>query len=962
MNFTAQRSSADTSAELQRIEKIFHAALECEPGGLGAFLDNACAGDESLRQKVEALLRSDQQASDFIDTPRTLAARALENKVAEADSIIGLTIGHYKIRARLGAGGMGVVYLAERIDDQYRKQVAIKLIKRGMDTEEVLRHFRDERQILADFDHPHIARLFDAGTTEDGLPYFIMEYVAGEPIDECCNNRNFSINERLQLFRQVCAAVSYAHRHLVIHRDIKPSNILVTKEGVPKLLDFGIAKILQSETSEGLTITAPGQRTLTPEYASPEQVQGSRITTVSDVYSLGVVLYKVLTGQSPYRVTSRSPHELARAIVESEPEKPSQAIAERSDNSRSTIRNPKLLRGDLDNIVLRAMRKETARRYKSVDQFSEDIGRYLEGLPVLARKDTILYRSTKFVRRNKVALTAAALVFLTLVGGIIAIRQQARRAEGEARKAVAVKDFLKSLFSAADPFQAQGKEPTARQLLDDGARRIERELKDQPDVQFEVTSLIADIYHHLGDYDRVRTLMSANLERCRRIEGPHSIALAELLESFASASYDAGRYDEALSMFEEALAIQRLKQGEHTAKVAALVWAISGVKRQHGDLRAAEELQKQALAIYIDIGGQDSADVIKVRESLASTYHDSDRFAEGTAIQEKVAAWSERHLGSDNLDTLIGRHNYAYQLIDLGRTAEAIPIAEDTVTRRRRVLGPRHSDLGSSLQVLARALNDVGRTEEALPHISEALAIHHEAFGPSHREFAWDLSWQSMFEARAGQLAAAERDCTAAQNFFKNQPTIRPYLLCMVQSNAAFVLAEAGRLEEAETQLSEAIALCRARGFHGVTYARALDMLGDVARRRDQAARAAELGKEAIAVQGQSAGENNLLMALARVHTGAALCATGQSDEGERLLRTGVEWLEHAFPNGHFDLATGRFLLGQALVSSGRIADARPFLQGALDWRQAHLGPNDPRTAVVLQSLGTKGLTTQKHP
>ncbi len=949
------------AARWARITNIYHAAIARPPVERASFLGDECDGDESLRKQVEAMVRSHELSGDFIELPAFAAApELLVNEPAGA--LIGRSIGCYQVESLLGAGGMGVVYLAERVDDQYRKQVAIKLIKRGMDTEEVLRHFRDERQILADFDHPHIARLFDAGTTEDGLPYFIMEYVAGEPIDEYCNSRNFSVNERLQLFRQVCAAVSYAHRHLVIHRDIKPSNILVTKEGVPKLLDFGIAKILQSETSEGLTITVPEQRTLTPEYASPEQVQGLRITTASDVYSLGVVLYKLLTGQSPYRFKTRTPHELARAIVETEPEKPSQAIAERSNDSQSTIRNPKLLRGDLDNIVLMAMRKETARRYRSVDQFSEDIARYLEGLPVLARKDTILYRSTKFIRRNKVGLAAAALVFLTLVGGVIAVKREARRAEGEARKAVAVKDFLKSLFSAADRTQAQGKERTARELLDDGARRIEGELKDQPDVQFEVTDLIVNIYRRLGEYDRARALMSANLERCRRIEGPHSIALAEMLESFADASYEAGRYDEALPMYEEALAIQRRKQGEHTAKVATLLWDIAGVKRQYGDLRAAEELQKQALAIFIETKGEDSSEVMDVRESLSITYLDGDRFAEATAMHEIVTAWRERHYGPDSGATLFIHYNYVAGLLGLGRAAEALPIAEDTVMRRRRLLGSRHDQLGRSLSVLARALDDLGRTEEALPHISEALAIHREGYGPSHLEFAWDLSWQSIFEARIGRLAEAERHRTAALNSFKSQPTIRPLRLCIVQSNAGFVLAEAGRLEEAETQLTEATTLCRAQRFHGVTYARALDSLGDVVRRRGQATRAAELGQEAIAVQGQSAGENNLVMALARVHTGAALCASGQIDEGERLLRTGVEWLERTFPNGHFDLATGRFLLGQALVGRGRLADARPFLQGALEWRQAHLGPADPRTEAVRQSFGTTTLATKKNP
>src|ERR1700730_6849802 len=283
---------------------------------------------------------------------------------------------------------MGTVFLAERADDEYRKQVAIKLIKRGMDTDSVLRRFRNERQILAGFDHPNIARLFDGGTTADGLPYFVMEYIEGLPIDEYCNKRALSIPERLKLFREVCAAVSYAHRHLVIHRDIKRSNILVTAEGVPKLLDFGIAKILQSGDGAPTFATMTGLRLMTPEYASPEQVRGQPVTTASDVYSLGVILYELLTGQFPYRFASQTPRDIERAITTTQPEKPSTAIARSDGNSKFEIRNSKFLKGDLDNIVLTALRKEPERRYQSVEQFSEDIRRHLEARPIVAGTDT----------------------------------------------------------------------------------------------------------------------------------------------------------------------------------------------------------------------------------------------------------------------------------------------------------------------------------------------------------------------------------------------------------------------------------------------------------------------------------------------------------------------------------------------------------------------------------------------
>jgi tetratricopeptide (TPR) repeat protein len=426
-----------TPARLQTIKEIFHAALDSELGQLGVFLDKSCGGDEVLRHEVEALLASHQQAGGFIENPVVaLTASIVENE--QTDFLIGQKIGHYKISKWIGAGGMGAVYLAERADQQYEKRVAIKLIKRGMDSDSVLRHFRNERQILASFDHPNIARLFDGGVTESGLPYFVMEYVDGLPIDRYCDRHALSTIERLKLFRKVCSAVSYAHHHAVIHRDIKPSNILVTSDGTPKLLDFGIAKILQPEGEAEALATITGLHLMTPEYASPEQVRGQTVTTATDVYSMGVVLYQLLAGQKPYRLKTRTPEEISRAILEQELQRPSSVAATPSSSPLSQRRRRRRrneLRGDLDNIALMALRKEPERRYQSVEQFSEDIRRHLEERPVLARKDTMDYRAAKFARRNKTALAAAALVLFILVGGIIATSREAQIATREKARA-----------------------------------------------------------------------------------------------------------------------------------------------------------------------------------------------------------------------------------------------------------------------------------------------------------------------------------------------------------------------------------------------------------------------------------------------------------------------------------------------------------------------------------------------
>ncbi|MGB8509212.1 MAG: protein kinase, partial [Pyrinomonadaceae bacterium] len=393
-----------TPERWKQVEELFESALARAPGDRSAFLADACSGDASLRQQVETLIHSFEQAGSFIEAPAM--KRALEQTLVDdpALSMSGRRVGSYKLVREIGRGGMGSVYLAVRADDEFQKRVAIKLIKRGMDTDYIVRRFRNERQILASLDHTNIARLLDGGTTDDGLPYFVMEYVEGLPLHHYCDTQKLSVNERLRLFRKVCSAVHFAHQNLIIHRDLKPGNILVTADGTPKLLDFGIAKILNPEiAAHTLDPTTAALRMMTPEYASPEQARGESASVVSDVYTLGVLLYELLTDHRPYRLSNRAPHELARIICEEEPDRPSVVVnlievfqpyggepveitPETVARNRSTAPDQlrRQLSGSLDNIVLKALRKEPQRRYQSVEQLSEDISRHLEGLPVSA--------------------------------------------------------------------------------------------------------------------------------------------------------------------------------------------------------------------------------------------------------------------------------------------------------------------------------------------------------------------------------------------------------------------------------------------------------------------------------------------------------------------------------------------------------------------------------------------------
>jgi serine/threonine protein kinase len=444
-----------TRERFRKIRDLYETALELNPAQRDGFLERECQGDEDLRGEVARLLTAREHAPKWLSHPLIAPADPfLTSRQQPSGQMEGRRLGGYRIVQEIGHGGMGFVYLAERVDGVIRKQVAIKLVRPWMHDPDMLQRFKQERQILASLDHPAIARLLDGGSTEEGWPYLIMDYVEGQPIDRWCDERKLNVTERLILFRKVCAAVQYAHQHLIVHRDLKPANILVTASGEPKLLDFGIAKLLEPQSAAGsLTATATQMRIMTPQYASPEQVKGEAITTLTDVYSLGVVLYELLTGHRPYRLTSLALHEQARVICEVEPTRPSIVVTtlegEASDSSDtahpvtpemvsetregSPNRLQRRLAGDLDSVSLMALRKEPTRRYSSVEQFSEDVRRHLEQLPVIARKDSIWYRAAKLIHRHPGGVAAAVLVLLSIITGLFTTLWEGRIARQQGR-------------------------------------------------------------------------------------------------------------------------------------------------------------------------------------------------------------------------------------------------------------------------------------------------------------------------------------------------------------------------------------------------------------------------------------------------------------------------------------------------------------------------------------------------
>jgi eukaryotic-like serine/threonine-protein kinase len=805
---------------LETVEEVFHAALECEPYQLSAFLDERCAGDEILRTKVEDLLAAHREAGSFIETPVIDLADSGIADDQERDSLIGQTIGHYKILRRISAGGMGAVYLAERADQQYQKQVAIKLIKRGMDTDSVLRHFRNERQILASFDHPNIARLLDGGATESGLPYFVMEYVEGLPVNAYCDAHALSIVERLKLFREMCAAVSYAHRRTVIHRDVKPSNILVTSDGTPKLLDFGIAKILQPADAVESLATLTGVRLMTPHYASPEQVRGQALTTATDVYSLGVVLYQLLTGRKPYRLKTQTPEDISRAILEQEPPRPSSVVVSASSRSPAGWKPAPRLRGDLDNIVLMALRKEPERRYQSVEQFSEDIRRYLEALPVRARKDTLSYRSAKFVRRNTMATAAAALIFLTLIGGIIATTWQAHRAKAEKARAERrfndVRQLAHSvLFDYHDAIKdLPGATRVREQLVKDALTYLDSlagEATGDPDLQRE----LASAYERVGD---VRgQVFSASLgdmtgamesyQKALRIRetmvaaDPHNVHdqryLAAIYQKIGKQSLETTETAQSLEYLRRALALYVQLTAEHPADadvrydLAGIYNDIGMALEDRGDISGMLENHRQSLPIREQFVAEDPLNP-KYRRDLAVTYINLGRalylsrdFKAAVESNNKAVALAAALTAEvpDNADyrrilanTYQNDGDYRNRL---GDTANALESFRKKIALDEQSLNadPANAaswgDFGYSCKRIGELLADSGDYSQALSYHKKARQMWEKglASAPQHMGARYQLiiSLASIAQAQAklGERTASLEECAKAQGLLE---------------------------------------------------------------------------------------------------------------------------------------------------------------------------------------------------
>jgi serine/threonine-protein kinase len=811
---------------------------------------------------------------------------------------------------------MGEVFLAERADGLFEQRVAIKLLRRGMATDDVLARFARERRILARLAHPHIARLLDGGATEDGRPYFVMELVEGEPITAYCRSRSAPVSERLRLLLDACDAVSAAHRSLVVHRDLKPSNVLVTAGGDVKLLDFGIAKLLgpdDSEAGEKDAETHTDLRLLTPAYAAPEQILGEPVTAATDVWALGALAYELLTGTLPQKRETRSPSALAAAAASDSIERPSQRVAgvtlDRLPVAQPTEadrrRFERQLRGDLDNVLLTALRREPDRRYGSVSALAGDFRRHVEGRPVTARPDTLSYRAGKFVRRNRLGVAAAALVVLSLVGGLVATSRQRARAESNARvaaanarRADAVKEFLIGLFEIADPDQTGGNLP-ASVLLDQAGKRLDTELSSEPDVQADLLDAVARIDRSLGRLEPAEGLARRSLAVREKILPAGDGAIGRSLGTLGAITMDRGKLDEAEKQLREALETVETKEGVNSLSAARVRSDYAQVIFWKGDVAKAEKLESSVYETYRAQLGDDAVQTAIHLRNRGLLQEELDRLDEAEADSRASQAVLEKRLGPDHPNLGQSYLNLAVLLDRRGKAEEAEKWFLRSLEVRRKALGADHRVVGQTQQLLALFYLNQGRLDESEQNYRQALALF-RAIEPRHFEVGKCLNGLALVASRRGRYAEAEATLGEVIALFDEVLGPKHTFSWQARGNRAEQIALQGRLDEAEKiQREVAAKLVEINGPDSYETVDAEGRLGETLRKQGRTAEALPLHRKVLEHQRKLYGENHVFVALAEYQLAADLIALGRAEdraEARRLLDGSLAVLEKRSP------------------------------------------------------------------
>jgi len=914
----------------RRIEDLFYAAIDLEPAMRHAFLDGACGEDLKLKAEIDSLLRSSQETLGFA---RNAILHVAKRETTEVD-LTGTRIGAYQLLRVIGRGGMGTVYLAARADDLYQQNVAIKLMDAGFAQAENMRaRFSAERQILANLNHPNIARLLDGGITEGGLPYLVMEHVDGLPIDEFCRRSGQSTEGLLKLFVRVCAAVEYAHHNLVIHRDIKPGNILVTPEGVPKLLDFGISKLLDRRSSNP-DLGFLSEWIMTPEYAGPEQISGGPITTSTDVYALGVLLYELFSGARPFATEHKSLSDVFRAIRNQVPEPPSKVRREVSQSGYFV--DFRRFREDIDSIVLKAVRKEPERRYASVAEFADDLRRTLEDYPVRARADDWNHRAKKFVRRHTVAVgsglvAAAALICFSIGMGVLAKQEAEARSTADQQRAAAQKeaDFLSGIFQAATPEMAKGREVTARELLDAAASRIDGDLASAPQVKATMLDDLGRAYTDLGLYSKAEPplehsyqLRQGNLE-LQTLEG------AATVEALGRLYRLQGDYKKAEPLFRQALSILRRNKRPNDPEIAESLNDLGECLYWEGhDLEAEEDL-RQALAIDrepdTDLGAM-------TRDYLALVLERKGDFDDANELLRKASEISEKTQGKVSPIYAIILQNLGGALTQLGDFPAAESAERRALEIRRKLSGDEHPDTAYTLNNVGWILLAEGDWSQAKPFLREALGVRHKLLGEHHPLYAASLAnWARVLQAQ-GDYAGADRFFQSALKILRENGRSDNWTSAQILYYLSLLNLDRGRFSEAERYAKEALEIQqKVEGNAGPEVASSLYALAIVKESQGELTAAEALLRSALDIRKRKLRPGHASLISVEARLGSILVHENHLDLAESFL-VEAEHSAHSSRNQPLPwvMAEVDIAMGSYLMKRGKISEGQALLQHAV--------------------------------
>jgi len=793
-----------SQVDWKKLQEIFEKAILIPKEEHEKYLDAACLNDAEMLKTVKKLLNADAKNAALEEDPYSIKLKSIDSQLT------GSTIDGWEIKEQIGTGGMGTVFYAEKTSDGFQQQVAFKIVKKGMDSEIIVNRFRQERQILASLDHPNIARLIDGGVTNDGRLYFVMELVRGLPIDEYCDSHRLNIPHRLALFQKACNAVHYAHTNLIVHRDLKPSNIIVTDRGDLKLLDFGIAKLL--DDSENTQLTRTGMQLHTPAYASPEQLLGELITTASDIYALGILFYEILSGRRPFEL-KRSQKEFVELILTKEPMKPSEALSEElefsgtnqtetiedisSKRGERTERLRRKLSGDLDVICLTAMHREPERRYTSASELATDIKRHLDGLPVLARADSAYYRLQKLVKRNIpstiISVTAVATIITLSVFYTIQLTKQKENALQESAVSNEVVEFMVETFQAANPSYHQGKDFNAELLLDAATKKIEQ-LERSSIVKARLLLTLGRSYENMGIFDKAFPIIVQSVKLTSEEEIIDHRVIAKSLLFLGELQYEANDSTSSIVSLTKSIKHyeQLLSENETPNKEDELgkSLALSSLAIAVGDLDQldkSEKLTLKALAIVIKYYGEESFQAAVIYNNLGHIYRHRSELTQ--AKQILIKGLKAFRASSGPLDL-----NLAHNLNQLSRTMsllqeyeEALPLAQEGLTIRRKIYKRDHFEIAASLGVVSNILAKLNKLEEAEKTRSESLIIFTNLFGETHRYIAATLN-------SLGQLLYQQGKTDQAKQNFEKALAMLYKMLPANNARIAFPLVSLGKL------------------------------------------------------------------------------------------------------------------------------------------------------------------------